>query len=132
MSVFLKEESLGAYLEKQHPEITFSAGNSLVSINIVKTNPIMSCLYLTQDCFFAAKYNQQLGVFTDAFFLSQQEIKECYFKKKLTGDVLVVVGTELLKDGTPLTLQMSLPKFTAIKWHQTNLMKLKNEFEIRK
>lgn len=132
MGLFLKEELFGEYLVQQHPEIRFEQGRSLLSINVVKTNPIMSCLYVGQSGFFAAKYNQQLGVFTDALFLANEDINELYLETKLTGDVLIVVAKELLSDGTPLTLRMNLPKFTAIKWHHQNLAKLKNEIEVKK
>lgn len=132
MGLFLTEESFGKYYKQQQPVEDFERGRSIISINIISANPIMSCIYIGKDCFFAAKYNRQLGLFADALFIRKSEISELYIETKFTSDTLVVVCKELLPNGKPLTLRMKLPKFMTTKWHHQNLMNLKNEIELKK
>lgn len=132
MSLFLTEESFEKYFKQQEPKEIFERGRSIVSINIISTNPIMSCIYVGKNCFFAAKYNRQLGIFSDGLFIQNKEISELYIETKLTSDILVVIGKELLPNGKPLTLRMKLPKLIATKWHHQNLINLKNEIKLKK
>lgn len=128
----LKEEDFLNYLRAQFPGTIFSKGYSLSSINIVKTVAIMSCLYLGEDELFAAKYNRNMGFFSDAMQIKKNDIKKIYFIKKFLGDTLVVETTQKMPDGKNLMLKMSMPKFSASKWHQTNLEALKNSIPCEK
>lgn len=121
----LKEEDFLNYLRKLFPSATFTKGNAVISVNIVRTVPIMSCIYIDDTGFYAAKYNRSMGFFSDGMQIKRNEISKIYFNKKFLGDTLMVETLNKLPDGSDYKLKMSMPKFSASKWHQMNLMNLK-------
>lgn len=128
----LKEEDFLNYLRTQFPDCFFLEGHSIISINIVRTVAIMSCLYISETDFFAAKYNRNMGFFSDAMWIKKNEINKIYFIKKFMGDILVVETSQSMPDGTDLVLKMNMPKLSASKWHQSNLASLKNSIPSEK
>lgn len=125
MALFLKEEDFCKYLSNMFQDHEFSIGNSVVSINVTKMTPLMSCIYLDDNHFAAAKYNRQMGIFSDGFMISLKEISNISLVEKGVNSTLQIDTNEILQDGTNLSLTLNLSTMTALKWHKKNLAKLK-------
>lgn len=127
--MFLKEETFCEYLRETFFEKEFEKGHSVISINMVHMQPIMSCIYVSDDCVAAAKYNRQLQIFTNGLYFSKNQIQKITFYQKGLGGFLSIKTTENLPDGQPITLQLVLSPLTGTKWHKENFKKIRNLYQ---
>lgn len=131
MSLMLSEKEFGKYLNKNANGHHFELGKSLISVNIVHATPVMSCLYLGESFFFAARYNQQYGVFTDPLLIEKQQIVSTVLHTKLmNAELQVQTNLPIAKNSKDcLELKMNISKLTPVKWHKENLKNLSQRKE---
>jgi len=127
--MFLKEETFCEYLNELFPEQHFEKGHSVISINVVQLQPIMSCVYITDDCVAAAKYNRQFQIFSDGLCFEKKQLQSVVFRKKGLGGVLSVQTSEKLPNGQPVTLQLTLSSLTGTKWHKKNFQTISTLYQ---
>lgn len=131
MSLMLSEKEFGKYLNKNAKGHYFELGKSLISVNIVHATPVMSCLYLDEAFFFAARYNQQYGVFTDPLLIEKKQIVSTVLHTKLmNAELQVRTNLPLAKNSKDcLQLKMNISKLTPVKWHKENFKKISQREE---
>ena len=120
MGFFINQTDFKEYLLHQYPELDYDASRVLVAISTVKANPIINCLYVTDNFFFAARYHSAMAFFSDGLSLKQTEIVKMYLIDKW------------LSTGDKLVLKMNLPKLNRTPWHVHNLKLLRQRLPLQK
>lgn len=118
MAMFLKEEPFLDYLNTTYPTATFTKHHTILSVNIVRLQPIMSFIYYDGQQFAAARYNRQFEVFTDHLYLPDSAIRTFSSQTKGFTQVLRLTTT------ADMVLSFSANTFTSTKWHNQNLKQL--------
>lgn len=124
MKIRLQEQDFCDFLKEKYPDELFRLGHSVIAINVVQLNPIMSCAYFSKEFIAIAKYNRQMGFFSDNLLIKQKEIAAIDFNKSGSTIKVTITLTELSPAGKPLSLALNLSLMTAVKWHQENLKKI--------
>lgn len=119
--MFMNENAFCEYLSLQMPNYHFTNGNTIISVNMVRLKPTMSCIYLDDHYFAAAKYHQQLGFFSDAFILPKTSIQSITYQSKGFNYQINAMVKEKNQQ-VPLSFQVS--KMTPVSWHRKNLSQL--------
>lgn len=118
--MFVNENAFCEYLSQQKIDYTFTEGNTLISVNMVRLKSTMSCIYLDDQYFAAAKYHQQLGFFSDALIIPRTSIQSIsYQSKDLNYQIKAVIKEK--NQQIPLNFQVS--KMSPVSWHRKNLTK---------
>ncbi|EOT40416.1 hypothetical protein [Enterococcus columbae] len=119
--MFVNENAFCEYLSQQKIDYTFTEGNTLISVNMVRLKPTMSCIYLDDQYFAAAKYHQQLGFFSDALIIPRTSIQSISYQSKgLNYQIKAIIKEK--NQQIPLNFQVS--KMSPVSWHRKNLNKL--------
>ncbi|MCP0887438.1 hypothetical protein LB941_08825 [Ligilactobacillus sp. WILCCON 0076] len=132
MGLFINQTDFKEYLLHQYPELDYDASRVLVAISTVKANPIINCLYVTDNFFFAARYHSAMAFFSDGLSLKQTEIVKMYLIDKWLSTNLVIETNIMLKTGDKLVLKMNLPKLNRTPWHVHNLKLLRQRLPLQK
>ena len=127
--MFLKEETFCDYLQAAFPEQRFEKGHSVISINVVQLQPIMSCVYITDDCIAAAKYNRQFQIFSDGLCFEKNQIQAIVFRRKGLGGVLHVQTSAKVPNGQPVSLQLTVSPLTGTNWHKKNFQNISTLYQ---
>ncbi|MFT8878794.1 MAG: hypothetical protein ABF913_04440 [Oenococcus sp.] len=126
MGLFIKEALFKTYMQQVDPKLVYEPGHAVISVNIVNLNPVTNCVYIGDDFFFAARYNDAFDAFSNGFVLTKNQIASITLKSKALADQLIIETTEEDSHShQPLTLKMSLPKINQTSWHVKNLKLLR-------
>ncbi|WP_281165116.1 hypothetical protein [Liquorilactobacillus sicerae] len=131
MSFFISQEKFKTYITEKQPKINFDETKTVIALSTVKTNPIINCLYIDKDFFFAARYHSALDFFSDNFCLENSQIKRMYLIDKQLSTKLIIETNEILNNQTNLTLKMNLPKLNFTPWHVRNLKLLRTKLPFK-
>ena len=129
---FIQQTRFEQYFKQQHPKTQYDPTKVVLAISTIKTKPIINCLYLSDDLFFAARYHSGLDYFADGFSLTGTQIKKMSLHEELLSVKLTIETNVILKNGQPIILKLSLPKLNRTPWHIRNLKKLRLQFAAKK
>ncbi|MGX7196043.1 hypothetical protein [Enterococcus olivae] len=129
MGLFLKEEDFLQYIEETYPDVKIEKGHTIVSVNIISMQPIMSFAYITEELVIAAKYQRQLQIFTDHILFTKKQIKQIEYVANGLNAQLIVHTNEKLPDERDITLTLNVNTMTGNRWHKENLKQLRKTFQ---
>lgn len=129
MGLFLKEEDFLQYIEETYPDVKIEKGHTIVSVNIISMQPIMSFSYITEELVIAAKYQRQLQIFTDHILFTKKQIKQIEYVANGLNAQLIVHTNEKLPDERDITLTLNVNTMTGNRWHKENLKQLRKTFQ---
>lgn len=129
MGLFLKEEDFLQYIEEAYPDVKIEKGHTIVSVNIISMQPIMSFAYITEELVIAAKYQRQLQIFTDHILFTKKQIKQIEYVANGLNAQLIVHTNEKLPDERDITLTLNVNTMTGNRWHKENLKQLRKTFQ---
>lgn len=121
MSVFIDEKVFCDFMNDKYPLYHFKQGYSLISINVIHMKPIMSVVYFDGKVFAGARYNQQMGFFTDSVFFTQEQIQDFSLIRKGLGFEMCI---QIVENEQLLPLKFKLTNYSGAKWHKFNLKNL--------
>lgn len=128
MNLFLKEEIFCAYLENEYPGYNFELGHSVISINIINFNPVMSCVYISDNLVAAARYQRHLKVFTDKLIFNKEQLLKTECIAKGSRGQILIHTKEKLENGSNLMLTLNVSTLTGTKWHKNNLKNIISKY----
>uniref|UniRef100_UPI00403FB135 hypothetical protein n=1 Tax=Candidatus Enterococcus willemsii TaxID=1857215 RepID=UPI00403FB135 len=129
MGLFLKEEDFISYVTTCYPDIDIEKGNTIISVNVIHMQPIMSFAYITEELVIAAKYQRQLQIFTDHIMFSEKQLDNIVYVSKGVNAQLLVYTYEKLPNESNLVLTFNVSTLSGNRWHKENLKKMKRLFE---
>ncbi|WP_076648176.1 hypothetical protein [Latilactobacillus sakei] len=132
MPIFMKEQAFLDFLTKTYPQNHFEKGYSVFSINLISTTPVMSVVYIGDECVAAARYNQSMGFFSDPLLITSDHIIKLEMARQGTGDRMRIETDEKMADGTPMTLTLNIASISLVAWHQRNLSRLKKCYSVKR
>ncbi|EOT27910.1 hypothetical protein [Enterococcus saccharolyticus] len=129
MGLFLKEEDFCTYIQTNYPDINIEKGHTIVSVNVVNMQPIMSFAYITRELVIAAKYQRQLQIFTDHVIFRRDQLSGIEYIAKGMNAQLIIHTNEKLPNGMNAILTLNASTMTGNRWHKENLKKMKYTFQ---
>ncbi|WP_414841388.1 hypothetical protein [Enterococcus saccharolyticus] len=129
MGLFLKEEDFCNYIQINYPDIIIEKGRTIVSVNVVNMQPIMSFAYITREVVIVAKYQRQLQIFTDHVIFRQEQLSGIEYISKGMNAQIVIHTNEKLPNGMNVVLTLNTSTMTGNRWHKKNLKKIQYTFQ---
>lgn len=125
MGILMKETDFIRYMNEQCHEQVKEKGISLISLTVHSLKPHTNVVFFSNSFLFAAAYNQQLGRYSDGFFIQRNEMKQYELYTGILQDRLVIHTDISIDNQQKLQLDMRFPKLSLVGWHKRNLKRLK-------
>lgn len=126
MVFFMSEQRFLNYMDSVKSNSSSVDGISLISLNVSSFRPVTSSIFLSKEFIFAAKYNENLGFYSEGFFLDKDDI-ESYKVENNALQYRLLVNTKIRRSNEEnLQLKMCFSKTNLTSWHKKNLKRIRD------